>query len=283
MWQTFPEHTKNLTAASQEGHCKSLNGLARNRIQGPGSQACRWLQSSPSRTCAWVPKPQHREQLDIWQLLRPAERQAEVRGVGSGFQTHRRSGLQLHTVCVSREPVAQPRGQVRPWTRPDVSHPGLGCSKSRAGAQTQTRWEKQGRRQPHPIAQVTAERQGQPGCVPSRSKPGSLRCCFPKGSDARSAGSAGHFKKPVSLSFPWGRNPDVYRPLWASSSVFASSPLSRCYHFQSDLPFSSKNSEHMGGHVLPGVSSHLSLLIPRAAQAERQPEVETAPPQPPRT
>lgn len=144
MWQTFPEHTKNLTAASQEGHCKSLNGLARNRIQGPGSQACRWLQSSPSRTCAWVPKPQHREQLDIWQLLRPAERQAEVRGVGSGFQTHRRSGLRLRTVCVSRQPVAQPRGQVRPWTGPDVSHPGLGCSRSRAGAQTQTRWENKG-------------------------------------------------------------------------------------------------------------------------------------------
>lgn len=36
MWQTFPEHTKNLTTASPESHFKSLNRLAHNGIQGPG-------------------------------------------------------------------------------------------------------------------------------------------------------------------------------------------------------------------------------------------------------
>lgn len=144
MWQTFPEHTKNLTAASQEGHCKSLNGLARNRIQGPGSQAFG----------GYSPLPRGREPGSCshstgsnWTSGSSCDQRRGRRkcGVGgSGFQTHRRSGLRLRTVCVSRQPVAQPRGQVRPWTGPDVSHPGLGCSRSRAGAQTQTRWENKG-------------------------------------------------------------------------------------------------------------------------------------------
>lgn len=33
MWQTFPEHTKNLATNSRESYCKSLSMLAHNRMQ----------------------------------------------------------------------------------------------------------------------------------------------------------------------------------------------------------------------------------------------------------
>lgn len=113
MWQTFPEHTKNLTTASRESHFKSLSGLAHNRFQGPGFAGI-----SVATVLSLVDvclDPETTEYGAIGHLAAPANSEdaggSAVPG-RSGFQTHRRSGL--HTVYTSREPVAQPEGRSDP-------------------------------------------------------------------------------------------------------------------------------------------------------------------------
>lgn len=128
MWQTFPEHTKNLTSNSQGSRLKSLDVLAHNKPQRPALTL--WLRSPPSWTLAWISKPQHMKPFDIWNLLQKAKMPGgvgEERGGGRGVHTYKRRNRSFG--CINSQlpegaKLAQPGGEVPTLEpgEPSVSH-----------------------------------------------------------------------------------------------------------------------------------------------------------------